>query len=247
MNKNCILKSWLEDFELSTGIEIACLSKDKISNTEFCYNKSSLFPNEIDFILNLIRRLQDYVNSKTIQLVSLDTNKEIAIVHIYLNEILNHYFILGPFSTSTDKQNLSPYPYRPRHCIKYLIDFLLLIIKESKSYTLDFSEKFLNLNVRKTVEYVNSNYTEPITLDTISKMLNIHKCYFCNLFKRETSMTFSNFLCKFRVEKSKELLKDPSMSIIDIAIAVGFNNSSYYSMMFKKFTDLTPLEFRKLV
>ena len=58
-------------------------------------------------------------------------------------------------------------------------------------------------------------------------------------------MTFTNFLYKFRIEKSKELLKNPSFSILDIAIAVGFNNQSYYTMMFKKILNITPVEYRK--
>ena len=71
------------------------------------------------------------------------------------------------------------------------------------------------------------------------------KSYFCKLFKSETGYTFTNFLNIFRVEKSKTLLNTTDMSLLDIAIGVGFNSQSYYSSVFKKITNKTPLEYKQ--
>ena len=75
--------------------------------------------------------------------------------------------------------------------------------------------------------------------------MNINKCYFCSIFKKETGSTFINYLNSYKIEKSKELLKNPNLSLLDIALSVGFNNQSYYSTVFKKITSKTPLEFRE--
>jgi len=75
--------------------------------------------------------------------------------------------------------------------------------------------------------------------------LNINKCYFCSIFKKETGLTFINYLNSYKIEKSKELLKNTNLSLLDIALSVGFNNQSYYSTVFKKITCKTPLEFRE--
>lgn len=58
-------------------------------------------------------------------------------------------------------------------------------------------------------------------------------------------MTFTEFLNKIRIEKSKELLLEDKYSILDIALMVGFNNQNYYNIMFKKITNQTPLEFKR--
>ncbi|MDU7963827.1 MAG: helix-turn-helix transcriptional regulator [Clostridium perfringens] len=73
----------------------------------------------------------------------------------------------------------------------------------------------------------------------------MNKSYFCNLFKSETGQTFINFLNNYRIEKSKNLLKDLDLSLLDIAHKVGFSNQSYYCTVFKKFTNLTPLKYRE--
>lgn len=75
--------------------------------------------------------------------------------------------------------------------------------------------------------------------------LNINKSYFCKIFKSETGYTFTNYLNIFRVEKSKNLLKNPNMSLLDVAVSVGFNSQNYYSSVFKKITNKTPLEYKQ--
>ena len=56
---------------------------------------------------------------------------------------------------------------------------------------------------------------------------------------------FTNYLNIFRVEKSKNLLKNPNMSLLDVAVSVGFNSQNYYSSVFKKITNKTPLEYKQ--
>ena len=78
----------------------------------------------------------------------------------------------------------------------------------------------------------------------LCKHLNLNKSYFCSSFKTATGHTFCHFLNHFRVEKSKQLLLETDLNILDIAIAVGFNNQNYYSTTFKKFTGKTPSQYR---
>ncbi|MDU5263065.1 MAG: helix-turn-helix transcriptional regulator, partial [Clostridium celatum] len=80
--------------------------------------------------------------------------------------------------------------------------------------------------------------------DDICKELNVNKCYFCSVFKKEVGSTFINYLNNYKIEKSKELLKNPNISLLDVSLSVGYNNQSYFSTVFKKITSKTPLEFR---
>ena len=88
------------------------------------------------------------------------------------------------------------------------------------------------------------NYSSDLSADVICKELNINKSYFCKLFKEDTGYTYSNYLNIFRIEKSKKLLLNSNMSLLDIAIAVGFNSQNYFTMVFKKITNITPTQYR---
>ena len=65
------------------------------------------------------------------------------------------------------------------------------------------------------------------------------------MFKMETGQTFINYLNNYKIEKSKNLLENTNMTLLDISLEVGFNNQSYYSTIFKKYTNMTPLEYRE--
>ena len=242
LQDNLLLKSILDKFTITTDLQITCIDKSNnlISNSSF--STHLLTKKDLDIIFQNKNKIKNYVDTKMIEFIELDNNKDIAIIYINLEGEIDNYFIIGPF---VENKNINEYPYRPKYSIQYICDLFLNIIKDSKRFIPKFSQKIFSLNIKKTIEYIHKNYEKPITVDYMSKMLNVHKCYFCNSFKQETGMTFTNFLCEFRIEKSKELLKNPSLSILDIAISVGFNNQSYYTMMFKKILNITPLEYRK--
>ena len=102
-----------------------------------------------------------------------------------------------------------------------------------------------SLNVRRALNYIEAHYQENISLDEIIAYLNLNKSYFCTLFKKETGLTFTNYVNEIRVEKSKRQLLKDNRSILDIALSVGFTNQNYFAITFKKHTEMTPMEFRK--
>ena len=153
------------------------------------------------------------------------------------------FFIVGPFR-SVDNTYINIH-YLPNTCIKYVYN-LLTTINDDK-----FSKGRINHQfspyVKKAVEYSIKNFDSPISIDSICNELNINKSYFCKIFKSETGYTFTNFLNIFRVEKSKKLLKNSNLSLLDVAVSVGFNSQNYYSSVFKKITNKTPLEYKQEV
>ena len=151
----------------------------------------------------------------------------------------NGFFVLGPISTNKDNNYI---PYRTLECLNYCSSFILNIAKDKFNQTMH--NKPFNLHIKKAIEYVHDNYDQNISIVNICDHLNINKSYFCSIFKTSTGYTFCHFLNHFRVEKSKKLLSDTDMSILDVAVAVGFNNQNYYSTVFKKFTGETPFSYR---
>ena len=73
--------------------------------------------------------------------------------------------------------------------------------------------------------------------------MNYSEAYFCKIFKQCFDKSFLVYLTEYRVEKAKELLLNTGASIEEIAVAVGFANSSYFCKVFKSLTDMTPSEF----
>ncbi|EGT3745820.1 helix-turn-helix domain-containing protein, partial [Clostridioides difficile] len=59
------------------------------------------------------------------------------------------------------------------------------------------------------------------------------------MFKKKGGYTFTNFLSKVRVEKSKKYILKKNLSILDVAVLIGFNSQNYYSIIFKKFNNFT--------
>ena len=114
-----------------------------------------------------------------------------------------------------------------------------------------FTESVLHLEdsknasiIKKSIQYINENFTDHITLEDTANYVHLNSSYFSTLFKKETGKSFSDYVNKVRIEESKRLLTDTNYSILDIAVAVGFENQSYYSKVFKKLTGLTPKQYK---
>ena len=98
----------------------------------------------------------------------------------------------------------------------------------------------------RITEYIKENYNQSLVLDEVANLFQLNKCYFCSVLKKEVGQTFSQIVNEIRIEKSKELLIDNKLSILEVALQVGFNNQNYFNMVFKKKMGITPLTYRKL-
>lgn len=95
------------------------------------------------------------------------------------------------------------------------------------------------------INFIHTNFERDISLGDIAKFVFLSPSYFTRAFKEETGMSPINYLLKIRIERAKELLTDTGLKISDIALNVGFSNQQRFNEMFKKFTCLTPLQYRK--
>lgn len=99
--------------------------------------------------------------------------------------------------------------------------------------------------IKQAMEYIEDNYGKDISLNEISERLNISSYYFSKLFKEETNEGFVEYLTKRRVEKAKEMLKDPARSIKEVGSDCGYSDPNYFSRIFKKSTGMTPTEYKE--
>ena len=99
--------------------------------------------------------------------------------------------------------------------------------------------------VQKCLDYIDDNYSSPLSLSEISEEFDISYSYLSYLFVKETKQKLHPYINKIRIAHAKELLAATSSKIYEIAHAVGFENPYYFSKVFKEVTGLTCSEYRK--
>jgi two-component system response regulator YesN len=127
-----------------------------------------------------------------------------------------------------------------KEVIEIIREFVKNLIVENSSSRADNTD----ILIKKAVQYINDNYDKKIALDDIAGYVGISKYYFSVLFKKEMDITFSSYLNSVRIEKAKQLLKNPQATINDVVYEVGFNDAQYFSKTFKKYTGMTVTEYR---
>ncbi len=99
--------------------------------------------------------------------------------------------------------------------------------------------------VRKAKDYIQRYFRRPdLTLISVAKEVYISPNHLSTMFSRETGETFINYITKLRLEQAKVLLRTTDMRTADIAYEVGYNDTHYFSYVFKKNTGLTPKGYR---
>lgn len=95
------------------------------------------------------------------------------------------------------------------------------------------------------IKYINQNYMNDISLDTLAKVSGYSKFYFSKMFYKYTNSSVPDFINKRRIKASELLLADDKYSITDIAGLTGFSSITTFNRVFKKINGCTPSEFRK--
>ena len=101
--------------------------------------------------------------------------------------------------------------------------------------------------VKKATEYIEAHHNEQIMLSELASLFHMHPNYFSSLFKNETGTTVRDYILNIRIKKAKELMKDNNYKIIDIAIAVGYQDASHFNRAFKNITGMSPNRYRQLL
>lgn len=112
-------------------------------------------------------------------------------------------------------------------------------------YYTDNKNEVNSYKCKKIVLYLEEHYKNRITLEEISTHIGFSKEHFCRFFKKNFRMTFVNYLNQMRIKKAEYLLLNTNLKVIDIALEAGFEDSNYFTSIFKKETKMTPSDYRK--
>jgi YesN/AraC family two-component response regulator len=113
------------------------------------------------------------------------------------------------------------------------------------SHEFSFKSREKKALVESITSYLSKNYTEDISLYTLSKNMYLSPVYISKIFKDVMGDSPINYLIQIRLSKAKELLKDNNLSIKAIANLVGYNDPYYFSKLYKKYYGISPNKVRK--
>lgn len=125
-----------------------------------------------------------------------------------------------------------------------LIQIFYLLIKDSKTTSLPLQSN-KSLLIKNTLDYIENNYAEPISLQDMADSIHISKEYLCRIFHMMSDASPVEYLNRYRIKQSTALLLYTNRGISDISLSCGFNSSSYFNKLFLRYMGCTPSEYRR--
>lgn len=126
-----------------------------------------------------------------------------------------------------------------------LVNLLTLLMKESWQPGAGHVVQGKKQNVQEVKDYLDTHYTERITLDALSEKFYINKFYLTRVFKEQFGLPVTGYLVQLRITHAKRMLRFTNLSMEAIAQKCGLCDANYFSRLFKKVEGITPGEFRR--
>lgn len=134
--------------------------------------------------------------------------------------------------------------------------YIRALVTELIIFSMRCNEKRLNRSVEsknprhrkvsEIVQYINRNYASRLTLTSLSEHFYISSYYLSRMFKQTTDFSFVEYLTVVRIKESQRLLRETDYKVSRIAEEVGFEDFAHFGRVFKKLTNCSPLQYRKM-
>ena len=102
-----------------------------------------------------------------------------------------------------------------------------------------------NARLRDLIQFIRENLDARLTLDRISRYFRTDKYYLCRYFRKHTGLSVMDYVNRMRIVNAEKLIVQNSHSITDISLMVGFNNITNFDRTFKRYTGISPREYRR--
>ncbi|RXZ80921.1 response regulator [Paenibacillaceae bacterium] len=100
--------------------------------------------------------------------------------------------------------------------------------------------------IRSIIAYIDDNYAQELTLSDLSRKFSVSLGYLSSMVKKETGITFTEYVTGKRIRLAKELLCDPSLTIEEIVHKIGYKDYFHFNKLFKKIVGVPPGKFKRL-
>lgn len=227
-----------KDFELS-GNDIVVIN----SNEQHCYKASEdiLFA-KVNISYNLIRQVYNGISSVFLCNSSNEDKKE----YEELGNILRH-MLMNRLVANQDER------VEKKICYEYLAEYFHLIEELNAHFLIATSsweklpqEQKLAQRITQINDYIQSNYAQPISLQSLAEHLHLSEGYLSRYFKTSFCMNFTDYLKQVRLSNALEELLYTDRNITMIAYDNGFSSVSFFNRIFKAEYGKTPSSFREV-
>jgi AraC-like DNA-binding protein len=99
--------------------------------------------------------------------------------------------------------------------------------------------------LKQALELIEGNLCQAPSLTEIARHLRLHPTSLCRAFKQSTGLSPHQYLLSHRINCAKEMMRDPFLTLTEVALDCGFGNSSQFSVTFKRIVGITPREYRR--
>ena len=257
INKVAVSTHWHREIELLFIIKGSVLCR--CNNTTFTASEGDLIVvncNELHFCQNLTEDLQYYciiadpnfLNGRFIDLC--DSKYITPIIEnkiLFKNIINNDKDIKNCINSINNEFNTCELGFELSIKASLYKLIVLLLRKYVSTILTDSEAQFRIKNIdcyNSVIKYIKTHYAEELNLDMLSNYAHLSKFHFCRMFKKMTGNTINHYINLIRVEESEQLLLTTDLSISQIALSVGFNDTSYFSKVYKNFKSISPSEVR---
>ena len=235
-----ILRINTQTFRIQEG-DFALINKEMVHSLKSDL-KNILYFKSLVFDLNMLSGIAgDLCQEKLVHLL---VNNQADFVHIIKTNDTRYESIHGIFLNIIES-------YQTREDFYYIklkgLLFLLFYELAIGSYILPASQndsKKLS-SIKTVLYYIDSHYQEELSVTELASMVHYSEYYFMKVFKQYTGKTVISYINHLRLEKSKHLLFHSELSITEIALEVGFHNTSYFIRKFQEENGMTPQKLRK--
>jgi len=222
------------------------MKDEKLIVALFYFEKSDNTPINTPYILNEIKKIIScYIPSEHFEIVwyidnivlvgrdiDIKTNDILEKIKYAASEQMNYLIYIGVSQTNTLDDLYASY--------KSAVQSLTKIYAKKK-------KSAYSPLIRTAIKYLEEHFTEELTLELISSQIYITPSYLSALFKQEVGMNFLDYLHHHRILKAKDLLKNVTLKSYEVAAKVGYKNEKHFFATFKKYTDMTPSQYRSSI
>lgn len=124
-----------------------------------------------------------------------------------------------------------------------------ILMEFFQQYVTEVQEKSVNeldYPIRQAISYVENHYADDCSLSTVSDHIHLNQNYFSTLFKQKTGNNFNSYVAQYRIDMSKQLLRESDKSIQEIASSLTYSDLKHFRHLFKKYVGISPAKFREL-
>lgn len=134
-----------------------------------------------------------------------------------------------------------------KNCCSYrqTVQYLTEDLCEVNEYIRTTIQKHNSHLIFRIKKYLMKNYEKKVNLEEVSQHFYLSPAYLSSYFKKETGTTMTDYVVMLRIQQAKKLLCETNKTVEEVAKEVGYSNHNYFSVMFKKTTGYSPMQYRR--